>query len=118
MPGLKIPSPFPAPILFIITFLIYLLRKMKTPIMTTSDIGNGNIIEIVMLIPKDIPIQISWLIRNCLLSILVFISPQLFQCIIYYLCMITRIFNCYSILVECTIKTSTLVECTIKSINN
>jgi len=44
---------------------------MKTPIMTTSDIGNGNIIEIVMLIPKEIPIQISWLRRNCLLSILV-----------------------------------------------
>ena len=28
-------------------------------------------IEIAMLIPKDIPIQISWLRRNCLLSILV-----------------------------------------------
>jgi hypothetical protein len=53
---------------------------MKIPTMTTSDIGNGNMIEIVMLIPKDIPIQISWLRRNCLLSILVFISPHLFQC--------------------------------------
>ena len=82
-PGLKIPSPFPAPILLIITFLIYILRKMKIPIITTRDIGNGNMIEIVMLIAKDIPIQISWLRRNCLLSILVFISPQLFQCLIY-----------------------------------
>jgi hypothetical protein len=53
-----------------------MLRKMKTPIITTSDIGNGNMIEIEMLIPKDIPIQISWLRRNCLLSILVFSSPQ------------------------------------------
>ena len=42
---------------------------MKTPIITTSDIGNGNTIEITMLIPKDIPIHISWLRRNCLLLI-------------------------------------------------
>jgi len=34
---------------------------MKTPIITTNDIGNGSMIEIAMLIPKDIPIQISWL---------------------------------------------------------
>ena len=52
---------------------------MKTPIITTSDIGNGNMIEITMLIPKDIPIHINWLRRNCLLliPILVYnISPS------------------------------------------
>jgi hypothetical protein len=48
--------------------------------MTTSDIGNGNMAEIVILIPKDIHIQISWLRRKRLLSISVFISPHLFQC--------------------------------------
>jgi len=42
---------------------------MKTPIMTTNDTGNGNMIEIAMLIPKDIPIHITWLIRNPLLLI-------------------------------------------------
>jgi hypothetical protein len=32
---------------------------MNTAIMTTNDIGNGINIEIVMLIPKDIPSHIS-----------------------------------------------------------
>jgi len=52
---------------------------MKTPIITTSDIGNGNMIEIKMLIPKDIPIHINWLRRNCLLLIPILIyniSPK------------------------------------------
>jgi len=40
---------------------------MKIAIITTNDIGNGNIIEIAILIPKDTPIHNSWLIRNCLL---------------------------------------------------
>ena len=46
-----------------------MLSKMKTPIITTSDIGNGNTIEITMLIPKDNPIHISWLRRNCPASV-------------------------------------------------
>ena len=45
---------------------------MKTPIMATNDIGNGTNIEIVRLIPIDIPIHISWLMRNCLLLALIF----------------------------------------------
>ena len=49
--------------------------------MTTNDIGNGTSIEIVMLMPKDIPIQITWLIKNHLL-----IEFNLFfTYIIYYL---------------------------------
>ena len=32
---------------------------MKTPIIVTNDIGNGNNKEMAMLIPKDIPIQIT-----------------------------------------------------------
>jgi hypothetical protein len=37
--------------------------------MTTNDTGNGNMIEIAILIAKDIPIHIIWLRRNCLLLI-------------------------------------------------
>jgi hypothetical protein len=33
---------------------------MKIPTMTTNDTGNGNMIEIAILIPKDIPIHIIW----------------------------------------------------------
>jgi hypothetical protein len=40
---------------------------MKTPIITTSEMGNGTNIEMVMLMPKDIPNHIIWLSRNCLL---------------------------------------------------
>ena len=40
---------------------------MNTAIIATRDIGNGTNIEMVMLIPKDIPIHIIWLNRNCLL---------------------------------------------------
>jgi hypothetical protein len=32
---------------------------MKTPIITTNEMGNGNMIEIAILIPKDIPIHSS-----------------------------------------------------------
>ena len=47
--------------------------------MTTNDTGNGNMIEIAILIPKDIPIHIIWLKRNCLLfiPILEYVSSQL-----------------------------------------
>jgi hypothetical protein len=38
--------------------------------MATNDIGNGTNIEIVRLMPIDIPIHISWLMRNCLLPLL------------------------------------------------
>ena len=40
---------------------------MNTAIMVTSDIGNGTNIEMVMLMPKDIPNHIISLSRNCLL---------------------------------------------------
>ena len=46
-PNIPTPPPLPTPILLIILFLIYKLSKMKTPIMTTNDIGNGSNIEIV-----------------------------------------------------------------------
>ncbi len=47
---------------------------MKTPIIATSEMGNGTNIEIVRLMPIDIPIHISWLTRNCLLLALIFIQ--------------------------------------------
>ena len=51
---------------------------MKTTIITTNDTGNGNMIEIAMLIPKDIPIHINWLRRNPLLLIpILHISPPI-----------------------------------------
>jgi hypothetical protein len=36
---------------------MYKFNKMKTPNITAKDIGNGNNMEIVRLIPKDIPNQ-------------------------------------------------------------
>jgi hypothetical protein len=50
------PPPIP-PILLIIILLIYMLRMMNIPNIATKEIGNGTSMEIVMLIPKDIPIQ-------------------------------------------------------------
>ena len=47
------------PILAIILLLRWKLSSKKVPTMTTNDIGNGTSIEMVMLIPKDIPIQTS-----------------------------------------------------------
>ena len=43
---------------------------MNTPNMTAKDIGNGNKIEIVRLIPNDIPNQTNWLSRNCFLLLI------------------------------------------------
>jgi len=46
------------PIAFIrlsIILCINIFNKMNTPNMTAKDIGNGNNMEIVRLIPKDIP---------------------------------------------------------------
>lgn len=47
------------PILVIILLLRWKSSSKKVPTMTTNDIGNGTSIEMVMLIPKDIPIQTS-----------------------------------------------------------
>jgi hypothetical protein len=43
---------------------------MNTPNITANDIGNGNNMEIVRLIPKDIPSHTNWLVRNCLLLLM------------------------------------------------
>ncbi len=43
---------------------------MNTPNITAKDIGNGNNMEIVRLIPKDIPSHTNWLVRNCLLLLM------------------------------------------------
>ena len=40
---------------------------MKTPIITTKEIGNGSNMEIVILMAMDIPNHINWFVRNCLL---------------------------------------------------
>lgn len=40
---------------------------MKIPIMATNEKGNGNNMEIVRLMPIDIPIHSICVIRNCLL---------------------------------------------------
>lgn len=52
---------------------------MKTPIIATNDVGNGNIIEIAKLIPKDIPSHNIWLRINFLLLELIFIPSSLFE---------------------------------------
>jgi len=36
---------------------IYIFNKMNTPNITAQDIGNGNKLEMVRLIPKEIPSQ-------------------------------------------------------------
>lgn len=62
LPEEKIPVPISAPtlILFMIVFLLYILSRMKNPIMTTNDMGNGNIIEIPKLIANHIPNHTNW----------------------------------------------------------
>jgi hypothetical protein len=55
---------------------IYIFNKMNTPNMTPKDIGNGNKIENVRLIPKDIPTQTNWLSRNCLLSLMLILDSH------------------------------------------
>ena len=60
--GLKIPPmivPLTLPILDIILFLRQKFKSKKIPTMTTNNIGNGISIEILMLMPKEIPIQTS-----------------------------------------------------------
>ena len=47
---------------------------MKTPIIVTNDIGNGNNSDMEMLMPKDIPIHIICLMRTCLLLTLIFFT--------------------------------------------
>jgi len=50
-----VPDPIPIPLILLMTlFLIKKLIRMKTPIMTTNEIGNGSNIEIARLIPSDI----------------------------------------------------------------
>ena len=44
--------------------------------MTAKDNGNGNKIEIVRLIPKDIPSQTNWLSRNCLLLLILILDSH------------------------------------------
>jgi hypothetical protein len=44
-----------------------MLSKIKTAIITTNEIGKGRMIEIAMLMAKDIPSHTIWLKRNCLL---------------------------------------------------
>jgi hypothetical protein len=53
--------------------------KMKTPIIATNDAGNGTIIEIARLIPKDIPSHTIWLTINRLLLELTLIASPLFE---------------------------------------
>lgn len=55
---------------------------MKIPIMATNEKGNGTNIEIVRLMPIDIPIHIIWFIRNCLLLELTL--PQIHYAIHHY----------------------------------
>ena len=43
---------------------------MKTPIITTKDIGNGSNREIVILMAMEIVNHTNWFIRNCLLLLL------------------------------------------------
>jgi hypothetical protein len=48
-------DPVIVPVFLIIILRIYKFNKMNTPNITAKDIGNGNNMEIVRLIPKDIP---------------------------------------------------------------
>ena len=43
---------------------------MNTPNIAANDIGNGNSKEIAKLIPNDNPIHSNWLIKNCLLLLI------------------------------------------------
>ena len=54
---------------------------MNTPNIAANDIGNGNSKERAKLIPNDIPIHNNWLVKNCLLLLL--ILNFLFHYIIY-----------------------------------
>lgn len=69
------PPPIPMPIFRIILFRMYKLSKINTPIITAREIGNGIIIEIAILMPKDIAMTISWLMRNCLLLAVIYLLP-------------------------------------------
>jgi hypothetical protein len=62
---------------------IYIFNKMNTPNMTAKDIGNGNKIEIVRLIPKDIPSQPNWLSRNCLLFLILILDSYSLLLLLY-----------------------------------
>ena len=55
---------------------IYIFNKINTPNRTAKDNGNGNKIEIVRLIPKDIPSQTNWLSRNCLLLLILILDSH------------------------------------------
>ena len=58
---------------------------MNTPNITARDIGKGNKIEIVRLIPNDIPSQTNWLSRNCLLLLILILDlPSLMLLYSYY----------------------------------
>lgn len=67
--------PIPMPIFRIILFRMYKLSKINTPIITAREIGNGIITEIAILMPKDIAMTISWLMRNCLLLAVIYLLP-------------------------------------------
>ena len=47
---------------------------MKTANIAANDIGNGNNKDMAILMPKEIPIHTIWLIRNCLLLLLLTLS--------------------------------------------
>jgi hypothetical protein len=53
-----------------------MLSIMNTPNIATKDIGNGTSMEIVMLMPKDSPIQTNRLSRNGLLLLLPKLGKQ------------------------------------------
>ena len=74
------------PIAFIrlsIILRIYIFNKMNTPNMTAKDIGNGNMIENVRLIPNDIPSQTNWLSRNCLLLLILILDSHSLILLLY-----------------------------------
>lgn len=56
---------------------------MNTPNITARDIGNGNKIEIVRLIPNDIPSQTNWLSRNCLLLLILILDLASLMLLLY-----------------------------------
>ena len=62
---------------------IYIFNKMNTPNITARDIGNGNKIEIVRLIPNDIPSQTNWLSRNCLLLLILILDLPSLMLLLY-----------------------------------
>jgi hypothetical protein len=62
---------------------INIFNKMNTPNMTAKDIGTGNKIEIVRLIPKDIPRQTNWLSRNCLLLLILILDSHSLILLLY-----------------------------------